>query len=104
MEIKDRHLLLVAGSFVDGKMVSLSDAVYFKSKWERELGERLKYEGETFYVGAIAESREEILALREDIVRLENKKRRKEAKELDRKLVGGPLVEDLLRSLKEYKF
>jgi hypothetical protein len=89
MEIKDRHLLLVDGSFTDGVMTSLTEAVYFKSKWERELGERLVVDGATLYVGAIGESKEEILSLRDDLVRLENKKRRKESKKLDREMFSG---------------
>lgn len=98
MEIKDRHLLLVDGFFADGVMTRLTDVMYFKSKFERELGDKLKVDGETFYVGAIAESKEEILALREQLVKAENKKRRKESKKLDRELFG-PGLELFLKTI-----
>lgn len=51
---------------------------YFESKFNRELGEKLRINGVEWVVGVIAEDKPSIIEVLNEIVRIENSLRRKE--------------------------
>jgi len=51
---------------------------YFESKFNRELGEKLRIDGVEWRVGVIADDRNSIIQVLNEIVRIENSLRRKE--------------------------
>ena len=51
---------------------------YFESKFNRELGEKLRINGVEWRVGVIAEDRNSIIQVLNEIVRIENSLRKKE--------------------------
>ena len=51
---------------------------YFESKFNRELGEKLRIDGVEWRVGVIAEDKNSIIQVLNEIVRIENSLRRKE--------------------------
>ena len=59
---------------------------YFESKWERELGEKLRIDGVEWIVGVIGEDRNSVIKFLNEIVKIENSLRRKEQKEMDREV------------------
>ena len=59
---------------------------YFESKFNRELGEKLKINGVEWRVGVIAEDRNSIIKVLNEIVRIENSIIRKKQKERDREI------------------
>lgn len=67
--IVETHTLLVSGHFVAGELKRIDELRYFKSKFPRELGEKLEMDGETYYVGAIADTKEEVEAFGIDLAK-----------------------------------
>ena len=59
---------------------------YFESKFNRELGETLRIDGVEWRVGVIAEDRNSIIKVLNEIVRIENSIIRKKQKERDREI------------------
>jgi len=59
---------------------------YFESKFNRELGEKLRINGVEWIVGVIAEDRNSIIKVLNEIVRVQNSIVRKKQKELDREI------------------
>ncbi len=59
---------------------------YFESKFSRELGEILRINGVEWRVGVIAEDRNSIIKVLNEIVRIQNSIVRKKQRELDREI------------------
>ena len=59
---------------------------YFESKFNRELGEKLKINGVEWRVGVIADDRNSIIKVLNEIVRIENSIVRKKQRERDREI------------------
>lgn len=59
---------------------------YFESKWERELGEKLRIDGVEWIVGVIGEDRNSVIKFLNEIVKIENSRVRKEQKEMNREV------------------
>jgi len=59
---------------------------YFESKFSRELGEKLRINGVEWIVGVIAEDRNSIIKVLNEIVRVQNSIVRKRQRELDREI------------------
>jgi len=59
---------------------------YFESKFNRELGETLRINGVEWIVGVIAEDRNSIIKVLNEIVRVQNSTVRKKQRELDREI------------------
>jgi hypothetical protein len=59
---------------------------YFESKFSRELGEILRINGVEWRVGVIAEDRNSIIKVLNEIVRIENSLIRKKQRERDREI------------------
>ncbi len=59
---------------------------YFESKFSRELGDKLRINGVEWIVGVIADDRNSIIKVLNEIVRIENSIIRKKQKERDRKI------------------
>jgi len=59
---------------------------YFESKFSRELGEILRIDGVEWRVGVIAEDRNSIIKVLNEIVRVQNSIVRKKQRELDREI------------------
>jgi len=59
---------------------------YFESKFNRELGEILRINGVEWRVGVIAEDRNSIIKVLNEIVRIQNSIVRKKQRELDREI------------------
>lgn len=59
---------------------------YFESKFNRELGEKLRINGVEWRVGVIAEDRNSIIKVLNEIVRIENSIVRKKQRERDREI------------------
>jgi len=59
---------------------------YFESKFNRELGETLRINGVEWIVGVIAEDRNSIIKVLNEIVRVQNSIVRKKQRELDREI------------------
>ncbi len=59
---------------------------YFESKFNRELGEKLKINGVEWRVGVIAEDKNSIIKVLNEIVRIENSIIRKKQRERDREI------------------
>ena len=59
---------------------------YFESKFSRELGEKLRINGVEWRVGVIAEDRNSIIKVLNEIVRIENSIVRKKQRERDREI------------------
>ena len=59
---------------------------YFESKFNRELGEKLRIDGVEWIVGVIAEDRNSIIKVLNEIVRVQNSIVRKKQRELDREI------------------
>ena len=59
---------------------------YFESKFSRELGEKLRINGVEWIVGVIADDRDSIIKVLNEIVRIENSIVRKKQRELDREI------------------
>lgn len=52
---------------------SLKKAQYFKSAWDRELGEILTINGEKFKVGIIGETKADVIEALNEIIKAQNK-------------------------------
>ena len=76
------HLILVQ---VDQKNSRIKKVQYMESKFERELGEVIKYDGEIFNVGIIGDNKKDVILAINDVIKLQNKLDRKEAKKEDQK-------------------
>jgi hypothetical protein len=59
---------------------------YFESKFNRELGEKLRINGVEWRVGVIADDRNSIIKVLNEIVRIENSIKRKKQRERDREI------------------
>lgn len=59
---------------------------YFESKFNRELGEKLRINGVEWRVGVIADDRNSIIKVLNEIVRIENSIIRKKQRERDREI------------------
>ena len=59
---------------------------YFESKFSRELGEILRINGVEWRVGVIAEDRNSIIKVLNEIVRIQNSIVRKKQRELDKEI------------------
>ena len=59
---------------------------YFESKFSRELGDKLRINGVEWIVGVIAEDRNSIIQVLNEIVRIENSLRKKKQRERDREI------------------
>lgn len=59
---------------------------YFESKFSRELGEKLRINGVEWIVGVIAEDRNSIIQVLNEIVRIENSLIRRKQRERDREI------------------
>ena len=59
---------------------------YFESKFSRELGEKLRINGVEWIVGVIAEDRNSIIQVLNEIVRIENSIIRTKQRERDREI------------------
>ena len=59
---------------------------YFESKFNRELGEKLRINGVEWRVGVIADDRNSIIKVLNEIVRIENSIVRKKQRERDREI------------------
>lgn len=59
---------------------------YFESKFSRELGEKLRINGVEWRVGVIADDRNSIIKVLNEIVRIENSIIRKKQRERDREI------------------
>ena len=59
---------------------------YFESKFSRELGEKLKINGVEWRVGVIADDRNSIIKVLNEIVRIENSLIRTKQRERDREI------------------
>ena len=57
---------------------------YFESKFNRELGEKLRIDGVEWRVGVIADDRNSIIQVLNEIVRIENSIRRQKQRERER--------------------
>jgi len=74
------HVILVK---IDGNRISKWQ--YLDSKWERELGELVKYDGVPMNVGIIGDTKDAVLDAINDVVKQQNKIERKQQKLDDRK-------------------
>lgn len=59
---------------------------YFESKFSRELGEKLRINGVEWIVGMIADDRNSIIKVLNEIVRVENSLIRRKQRERDREI------------------
>lgn len=59
---------------------------YFESKFNRELGEKLRINGVEWIVGVIAEDKNSIIKVLNEIVRIENSIIRKRQRERDKEI------------------
>ena len=59
---------------------------YFESKFNRELGEKLRINGVEWKVGVIADDRNSIIKVLNEIVRIQNSIVRKKQRERDREI------------------
>jgi hypothetical protein len=59
---------------------------YFESKFNRELGEKLRINGVEWRVGVIADDRNSIIKVLNEIVRIQNSIVRKKQRERDREI------------------
>lgn len=81
--IRDKDMKLGLVRMSGEKVIGVQ---YFESKFSRELGEILRINGVEWRVGVIAEDRNSIIKVLNEIVRIQNSIVRKKQRELDREI------------------
>jgi len=74
---------------------------YYKSKWERNLGDTLTIDGEKWLVGIIGDTRNDVISALNDIVKKQNsiinKKKYQQRKE--EKFIMNNILNDVMKEL-----
>ena len=79
---------------------------YYKSKWERNLGDTLTIDGEKWLVGIIGDTRNDVISALNDIVKKQNsiinKKKYQQRKE--EKFIMNNILNNVMKDFKPLKY
>ena len=96
--IKEMNLGLVK---MNESKTELYGVQYYKSKWERNLGDTLTIDGEKWLVGIIGDTRNDVISALNDIVKKQNsiinKKKYQQRKE--EKFIMNNILNDVMKEL-----
>jgi hypothetical protein len=100
MDIQTTKLLLIDFDEISKRFTSIE---YFESKFPRELGEKIRMDGLVYRVGAIADTKDELLKLKEVLVRKQNKETRRlqSIDQREAKIIFADMVKKAMQTLKE---
>ena len=100
MDIKTTKLLLIDFDETSKRFTSIE---YFESKFPRELGEKIRMDGLVYRVGAIADTKDELIKLKEVLVRKQNKETRRlrSIDEREAKLIFAEIIKEAIQTILE---